>query len=239
MTTEPAQYDDYAEDYAERTATSIYNALYDRPNILTLAGEVAGLRVLDVGCAAGHLTRELVDRGARVVGIDGSEKLITLARARLGKLAEFHVADIGQPLSFLASESFDLVVASLVMHYLEEWAPTLSEMHRVLRPGGRFVMSTHHPAMDWLSHGQPNYFEIRLLHEDWPVGGAGRTMRVEFYRRPLSAIFGAVREAGFVVDELAEPRPSQAVRERDPAAYAEMNGNPTFLYLAARRPADE
>lgn len=237
MTTGRTQYDEFSREYADGAATSTHNALYDRPNVLALAGEVAGLRVLEIGCAAGYLTRELAAGGADVVAIDVSEGLIALARERFGDLADFYVADVTRPLSFLPGESFDLVVASLVMHYLKDWGLTLGEFRRVLRPGGRFVMSTHHPTMDWLSHDRPNYFETRLLHEEWHVGDTDRTMPVEFYRRPLSAVFGALRAAGFVVEQLLEPLPSPAIEEQDPKTYAQMSANPTFLYLAAESPA--
>lgn len=236
MTTGRSQYDAFSRDYADAAATSTHNALYDRPNVLALAGDVAGLRVLEVGCAAGYLTKELVAGGAEVVAIDVSEGLIALARERFGELAEFHVADVTQPLRFLPDESFDLVVASLVMHYLKDWGQTLGEFRRVLRPDGRFVMSTHHPTMDWLTHDRPNYFETRLLQEEWHVGDTGRTMPVEFYRRPLSAVFGALHAAGFVVEQLQEPLPSPAIEKQDPKTYAVMSANPTFLYLATRRP---
>lgn len=169
------QYDDFSREYADGAATSTHNALYDRPNILALAGDVAGLRVLEIGCAAGYLTAELAARGADVFATDVSEGMITLARERHGDRAEFRVADVSEPLDFVADDSIDLVVASLVLHYLPDWGPTLAEFHRVLRPGGRFVMSTHHPTMDWLGHDRPNYFELRLLTEEWDIGGTGRT----------------------------------------------------------------
>lgn len=229
------QYDDFARQYADGAATSTHNALYDRPNVLALAGDVTGLRVLEIGCAAGYLTAELAARGADVLATDVSEGMIALARERHGDCAEFRVADVSKALDFVADDSIDLVVASLVLHYLPDWGLALAEFHRVLRPGGRFVMSTHHPTMDWLGHDRPNYFERRLLTEEWDVGGTGRTMTVQFYRRPLSAVFQAVRGAGFVVDELAEPMPLPEAEQQDPTTYADLTSNPTFLFLAASK----
>lgn len=79
--------------------------------------------MLEVGCAAGHLSALLAGRGADVVGVDVSEGLICLARKEFGALARFEVADIAQPLSF-ADSSFDSVTASLVLRYLADFGPT-------------------------------------------------------------------------------------------------------------------
>ena len=67
-----ALFDAFAESYAEHARESVYNALYDRPAVLDLLGDVTGLRVLDAGCGPGYYAEELVRRGARVTAFDGS-----------------------------------------------------------------------------------------------------------------------------------------------------------------------
>lgn len=238
MTRRP-QYDAFAEDYAAAAASSAYNALYDRPAILDLAGSVDGLRVLELGCAAGHLSAELAARGAHVTATDVSAGMIAAARRRFGDRVEFRVADAAQPLAIrsaigAADGSVDLVVASLLMHYLRDWGPTLRELRRVLVPGGRFVMSVHHPTMDWLATGRPNYFATRSITELWKFGGRERP--VTYYRRPLHAVFAAVREAGFDVLDLAEPMPVERCRTADPKAWERITTRPRFLYLVAASP---
>ena len=54
------------------------------------------------------------------------------------------MADLGRPLPFPDS-AFDDVVASLVLHYLEDWTAPLAELRRVLKPGGRLIASVNHP----------------------------------------------------------------------------------------------
>lgn len=131
----PAAYDSFAEAYATENESSLFNAWYERPEILRLAGDVAGARVLDAGCGSGPLAAALQGRGARVTGLDASAAMVELARRRLGADADLHVADLREPLPF-DDGTFDLVVASLVLHYLEDWAGPLAQMRRVLRPGG-------------------------------------------------------------------------------------------------------
>ena len=68
-----------------------------------------------------------------------------MARRRLGDDVALQVVDLGDPLPF-ADGAFDDVVAWLVLHYLEDWAPTLAELRRVLRPGGRLIAAVDHPS---------------------------------------------------------------------------------------------
>ena len=225
-------YDRMGEAYAAHAEASPYNALYDRPAILSLAGDVRGQRVLDVGCAAGALSAELAERGADVLGVDVSQTMVRLAERRMAGRARFHVADITQPLDFLASGSINLVAASLVMHYLLDWVPTLREFRRVLSPGGRVVFSTHHPAEDWRWFQRPDYFAIEEIVDRFPLGD--HTAEVRFYRRPLSAIFSTIRRSGFQVDELVEPMPLRECAERYPDAYASLTKTPHFLYFRLR-----
>jgi SAM-dependent methyltransferase len=113
-------YDSFAEAYSAETEANLINGYYARPAILTLAGDVTGRRILDAGCGSGPLFAALRDRGAIVTGIDTSTGMLELARRRLGDGADLRVADLGSPLPF-PDGAFDDVVASLVLHYLEDW----------------------------------------------------------------------------------------------------------------------
>src|SRR6476660_2481577 len=118
--------------------------LLQRPAVLALAGDVAGRRILDAGCGSGPLFAELRERGAVISGIDASAGILEVARRRLGDEADLRVADLRDPLPF-PDAAFDDVIASLVLHYLEDWGPTLGEFRRVLVPGGRVIVSVDHP----------------------------------------------------------------------------------------------
>lgn len=225
-------YDAMADAYATDGERNAYNALYERPATFALLGPVAGRDVLDAGCGSGPLAAQLVAGGARVTGFDVSPRMVELARARALPGASFAVADLGAPLDSLADDSFDLIAASLVLHYLEDWVAPLRELRRVLRPGGALVCSTHHPASDVELSQTGDYFATELLHDRWEKGGTTFDMR--FWRRPLSAIFAAVAQAGWRVERLEEPRPLPACRELDPDAWARLSTKPAFLFLRLR-----
>jgi len=226
------RYDDFAAAYAQDNETNVWNACYERPGTLALAGDVRGLRVLDAGCGSGALAAALAGGGAAVTGIDLSASLLEIAARRLGPAVALRQADLGEPLPF-ADGSFDLVVASLVLHYLEDWVPALSEFHRLLVPGGRLVISTHHPFMDHRVARQPDYFAIYQWTDEWVKAGQVITMR--FWHRPLHAMTDALGKGGFKLDVLSEPQPQMAASELSPDAFGYLSTHPHFLFLSAHR----
>jgi SAM-dependent methyltransferase len=220
-------YDAMAADYVAHAEANPYTALYEAPGLRALIPAVAGRLVLDAGCGAGRTAAWLVEQGAEVVGVDASPEMLRLAREHVPS-ASFSIADLAEPLPF-ADGSFDVAVASLVMHYLRDWVPTLRELRRVLRPDGVFAMSTHHPAMDAELSGSGDYFATELLCDRWLVGGREREVR--FWHRPLSRMFREIADAGFRVDELSEPPPLPEVKERFPDVWERLTTKPHFLFL--------
>jgi ubiquinone/menaquinone biosynthesis C-methylase UbiE len=98
-----------------------------------------GSNVLDIGCGTGHLAAELMQRGYTAWGVDLSDAMVEYAREHYNR-DRFRVGDIEQiPFS---DNTFDAVMCLGVMEYLEKDEPALREMWRVLKPGGRAVITT-------------------------------------------------------------------------------------------------
>ncbi|PRX96137.1 class I SAM-dependent methyltransferase [Allonocardiopsis opalescens] len=228
-------YDGFAEAYTALNESGVQNAYYERPALLELAGDVAGRRILDAGCGSGPLFAALRDRGAAVTGVDVSAGMLELARRRLGAGADLRLADLAHPLP-LPDGSFDDVVASLVLHYLRDWGPTLTELRRVLRPGGRLIASVDHPfavhAVQRAAGHRRNYFETYIWTDEWDLGG--RTARMRFWNRPLHAMTDAFTAAGFQISAIAEPQPLPAARELFPDEYRVLTTSPSFLFFVLR-----
>ena len=224
-----SEYDAMAVEYDRHNAGSGANSYYERPATMALLGEVSGKRVLEVGCGSGPLTEWLVHQGAAVVAFDVSAAMLEIARARVGHRAELHHHDLAEPLRFLGDASVDVVVASLVFHYLRDWEAPLRELHRVLRPSGSVVMSIHHPAWDWRNHCPEDYFAFIQVSEMWV-----EPHPVTFWRRPLTAATDAIREAGFLIDRLVEARPHPDLEAQDPNAFQELMTGPFFMHLRLR-----
>jgi SAM-dependent methyltransferase len=195
-------YDDFAAAYSTDNETNLLNGHYERPAMLGLAGDVSGRRILDAGCGSGPLSAALRDRGAIVSGFDLSAAMIELARARLGAGADLVVHDLAEPLPY-PDAAFDDVVASLVLHYLEDWTEPLAELRRVLEPGGRLILSTHHPMVYPALNPGANYFDVTEFSFD--AEHAGRTVVYTSWHRPLQAMTDAFAAGGFRISVISEP----------------------------------
>ncbi|MYW66942.1 methyltransferase domain-containing protein [Streptomyces sp. SID8379] len=231
MNADTAYHGKKGEHFAVASADHVYNAHTDRPAMLRLAGDVTGLSVLDLGCGAGHYAVELAERGAgRIVGVDGSESMLGIARERLGDRAELHLHDLEEPLDFLPDASFDLALMALVYHHVDAREQLLAGIRRALRPGGALLVSTTHPTADW------QYFEGSYHAHDrveFPIGD-GHT--ITYWRMSLEQFIGELLGAGFVLEELAEPRSTEAGRQVDARRYEKTHNRPTFLAVRLRRP---
>jgi SAM-dependent methyltransferase len=224
-------YEALAEAYASRVDTKPHNAFYERPATLSLFPEVKGKHILDAGCGPGVYTEWLADRGANVVAMDVSPRMVALAKKRVGTKAKVTLADIGQPFPFLQDGTFDIVLSALVLDYIEEWLYVFKEFYRVLVPSGYFIFSVGHPFADFLRYKSENYFQTELVEMEWV--GFGTPVRMPSYRRPLGAVVNPLLEAGFTLDRILEPKPTEQFKQKDPKDYEELLRNPGFLCVRA------
>ncbi len=230
----PNDYDSFAEAYSAENENSLVNAYYERPAMLALAGDMAGRQVLDAGCGSGPLSAALRDRGAVVTGIDASAGMLALARRRLGDDVALHAVDLNDPLPF-DDDAFDDVVASLVLHYLEDWGPALAQLRRVIRPGGRLIASVDHPFVAYtIKDPRPDYFATTSYAFDWTFNRQSVPMR--FWRKPLHAMTEAFTAAGFRLSVISEPQPDPASRELFPDDFHALSTKPCFLFFVLEVP---
>jgi SAM-dependent methyltransferase len=226
-------YERMADLYARELATKPHNAYYERPALLGLLPPLSGLRVLDLGCGPGLYAEHLLSEGvAHITALDVSPRMVALATERLpqGK-TEVRVADVSAGLPFLGDSCIDLVVAPLMIHYLRHLEPVFAEIHRVLRPGGQLVFSTHHPMAEYPGESATGvYFDTEPVEQIWGTLGM-----VRFFRRPLSDITNALSDSGFVIERLVEPKPTEAFRQASREAYERLLRAPAFLLIRARK----
>jgi SAM-dependent methyltransferase len=227
-------YETLAEAYASVIDTKPHNAYYERPATLSLLPEVRGKRVLDAACGPGVYAEWLLSRGAEVVAVDVSPNMVDLARRRLGPTVDVHHADLIKPLTFLDSESFDVVLSPLTMNYIKDWHPVFTEFHRVLRPGGHFIFSVTHPSFDYVYFKSNNYFETEFVSSEWK-GFEKVRVNMPSFRRSLEATLNPIAEAGFRLEKILEPRPTEEFQKADPEEYEKLLEQPVFLCIRATK----
>lgn len=231
-------YETLAEAYAAVIDTKPHNAYYERPATLSLLPDVKGKRVLDAGCGPGVYAQWLTERGASVVAVDASPRMVELAKQRLGQrlgqTVDVRRADLSEPLAFLDSSAFDIVLSPLVLEYIEDWHKTFAEFYRVLRPAGHFVFSVTHPFSDYIHFESNNYFATELVGCEWR-GFTPVRVHMPSFRRSLGAILNPLIEAGFSLERIVEPKPTKEFKEADPKDYEELSRLPGFLCIRARK----
>jgi len=117
------------------------------PVVRKAVGNVRELAVLDLGCGTGRHALWLAEMGARVTAVDMSSGMLDKARCKPGaREVEFIVHDLHEPLPF-DNGRFDLVLSGLVLEHLQDLNGFFSETYRVLKVGGRAILSAMHPAM--------------------------------------------------------------------------------------------
>ena len=230
-------FEQFARRYASAEPTKPHNAYLNRPALFSLLPDVHGKRVLDAGCGPGLHAEEFLERGAHVVAVDVTPDFVSIARERLGERAVVIEADLNEPLTFLPGAQFDLVFSSLVLDYVADWSPLMSEFARVLRPGGTLLFSCGHPQGDFAyvtRHGltRGNYFDRERFTATW-TGFGEPYPEVTSYRRPLADILQPVIDAGFRLDRIVEPRPTAAFRAADPDGYEKLMRGPAFMWVRA------
>lgn len=205
-------------------------AVYDRDanplqalegNIVrSLIGDVGGRTVLDLGCGTGRHALWLADVGATVTAVDFSEGMLAEARAKPGaERVCFLVHDLHQSLLF-ENAAFDVVVSGLVLEHLRELDPFFTEARRVLRPGGRAIISAMHPAM-FLRGTQARFTD--------PT--SGELVQPGSVPHSVASFVMAALRAGFILSDIAEHAPDEAFATEYPRA-AKYVGWPMLVVIS-------
>ncbi len=207
-----------------------------------------GHRVLDLACGQGVFSRYLLAKGMRVEGLDTSEELLRLARARSKPAIRFHIADAKEAGTFGESQ-FDAAACLLALQNMEEIVPVFKNVARWLKPEGRFVMVVTHPCFriprqthwGWDEEKKIEYRRVDLYSSDLSIpiitpplaGSKGHTTT---YHRSLQTYFAALSGAGLCVESLEE---WTSKKESQPGKRAKAENRarkeiPLFLSLCAR-----
>jgi SAM-dependent methyltransferase len=189
-------WDSPADAYAEQPQVDWFDDFFDR----YLPQDLHGRRVLDLGCGHGWFAAALARRGADITAVDGSERLLEIARDRHPGPTYRHV-DLSRD---GIGGTYDVVVALMSLMDLAD----LDRVRPTVAPGGVLVATILHPAF-WNQRTVDEddgggYRRVRgyLAHETWWVEGFGGH---HHYHRPLGFYVDWLASLGLGVVELFEP----------------------------------
>jgi ubiquinone/menaquinone biosynthesis C-methylase UbiE len=219
-----------------RSGKDYYRDEMNNPAAFRMIGNVKGKHVLDLSCGEGYNTRILARMGAKIVGVDFSQKMIELARQKEKEEKHgisYYVSDAADLREF-ESESFDIVTCLMALMDIERYEETISEVARVLKNNGRFVFSITHPCFEYgvMTNGEPiaewryeegaeekekkashlevkNYFGTVTCEVSWDMERIAKPFRTSSFHRTLSDYFQALYKNGLLVSRLDEPKPTR------------------------------
>lgn len=206
------------------------------PILLRLLGDVSGRRVLDAGCGNGYFSRMLAERGARVVGVEPTDSMVTFARDK--------EAESGQGITYVQADltrlpdlggPFDTVVCSMVLMAIPDWKPAMRASVECLRPGGLFVFALVHPAFEllrstWRDHGE---YRTRRYLDEYEIVQPDASD----FHRPISAYLNQLASLGCRLREVVEPGLDPAVAAQSTVPGIESYVHlPNFLIASAEAP---
>jgi len=213
------------------------NILEEKPALFSLAPDLTGKAVLDLGCGYGENCAKFKDLGAsRVVGIDISEKMLEVAKNEITGI-EFISADMSD-LSHIDGH-FDVVFSSLAIHYIKDFDSFVASVNRILVEGGVFIFSQEHPlttappaGASWTRDKNRNVMHYNLM--GYMRSGQRSTAwivdKVIKYHRPFSEIVNTLIDNGFVIERMIETVPTEETIKRLPHYEKDLD-KPNFLLM--------
>jgi SAM-dependent methyltransferase len=214
------------------------NESLEKPAFLELLGNVKNKTILDLGCGDARFGLELLEKGCTsYLGIEPSTKMLELAKQNLNTKGSVEQSTV-EAWSYPA-EQFDLVVSRLALHYVEDLDEAFRNIHKTLKPEGRFVFSMVHPVITSSDKSREN----NALRTSWIVDDyfkqGPRRVRLQNdyvtqYHRTLETIFMSSQKAGFVFEGLREGCPKSENFE-DMGLLERRMRIPLFLILSARK----
>lgn len=240
-----------------RAGFDSYRNYLNTPAFLEKLPDVTGFTGIDIGCGEGYHTRLLVQRGSIMKGIDISEKLIQEANKTESEfpLGIEYLVGSATALPFV-KEQFDFATSFMCLMDVPSVERAFREAFRVLKPDGFFQFSIVHPCFHTPyrknlrnAHHMTYAFEVgnyftnqNGVIEEWIFGDAPEGIKKQYtkfkvptFKRTLTQWFMFILDAGFRIEMVNEPYPSDEVVNAYPslqdaqiAAY--------FLHIRCRKP---
>lgn len=205
-----SNWDRVAEKYDERMGDEgdTNTKIYVNPAILEILGNLRNKNILDLACGQGYFSKILADKGARVLGVDISEKLINIAKNKYeNDNVKFLVRDAAD-LKGIPSNQFEAVISNMAFHDIKDLSRTIDEIARVIQISGKLVFSIPHPWTHMgkaVKEGRGYYLRLEKYRtkEEVPNKLYGKEGVLSFHR-PLEFYVNKLTEHKFEITDFRE-----------------------------------
>lgn len=211
------------------------------PELQKLLPDFRGMSVLDLGCGYGWHCKYATDHGAaQVLGTDISHRMLeTAMRRNPGPNIEYRLSAM-EELQF-PNASFDVVLSSLALHYVADFAALVQNISRWLKPEGQFIFSVEHPvftaygSQDWYYDDQGNilHFPVDNYYLEGERAATFLGEQVVKYHRTLTTYLETLLTNGFQLQHVVEPQPAEHMMDL-PGMKDELR-RPMMLLVSAKK----
>src|SRR3989338_4625014 len=231
----------HSERLNKKSECQFYNVLTEMPAMLKMMGNVKNKKVLDWGCGSGIYIKILSKNGAKIKGFDISKEMIKIAKKDNPDID----LRVGSGLNIPFSEKFDIVFASLALHYLNNWDKSLKEISKVLRKNGYFIFSIINPIKRMTSGheikgkeyrvlGIKDYFKEGLTKYDWFLPD-GQKVVIPQYHKTYSTILKTIVRNSFEIVDYEDLKPVSQAKKMFPEKYEIFSKIPNFCILKLKK----
>jgi len=225
--------------YSKRKKES-YEFKIQLPAILNLLGDLQGKRLIDIGCGPGIYSVEFAKRGADVLGIDISRKMLEEARKNAEPLSLKLTLCKADAYSIpCPNNSFDITVIILAILNRK----IIKEAVRTLKPDGLLLISDTHPIIEAIGEWENDKIGApRIIRDyfsqgkkEWQIEyNSEKTLTLKYSTQTIEQCVNMIANAGLKILRIVEPKPMKSLKESDPKHYDRCSRIPYFIIYLAR-----
>lgn len=234
---------DFFESYKKKRQNDLsYNEVIEMPEVKRAMPVIKGKAVLDIGCGMGNLIQYILDyEPARVVGIDQSQNMISECRKHFNnEQLDLHCTNF---MDFKCEETFDVIVSSLVLHYIEDFNLCCQKISELLSKDGTLLFTMEHPIQtatmdpevkkedsDGVYLRMEHYFDETSRTSYW------LDQNVKKYHHTIETIFNNLIQHGLEIQYVKDLGQSEEVFQYfDEKQINKLKQFPPFLMVKAKK----
>lgn len=192
------------------------------PTLEKLLPEFKDKKVLDLGSGYGwHCVYAAENGASSVIGVESSKKMIEVAETKSSFSNITYMNRTMEDLDFPA-ESFDIILRSLAIHYIDDYEKLVQDIYKMLKKGGKFIFTVEHPVFtaqgpqDWYynENGEIEHFPVDNYFYEGKREAIFLDEKVVKYHRTLTTYLDTLLTNGFTVEKVVEPKPPEDMIEK-------------------------